>query len=161
MYKFDYEKCLSEFSRKFKDEYVMLIRLHPNILDRSTELGIEGKDGVYNASFYPDMQELLVASDILITDYSSSMFDFALTKKPCFIYASDIKNYSDDRGFYFDLEKLPFVISTDTKELLSNISLFNIDKYNKEVNGFLVQQGCVDDGYASKRVVDWIEKNIR
>ncbi len=159
VYKFDYEKCIKEFKERFSDEYLMLIRLHPNVFHKSTELNFNSEN-VLNASFYPDMQELLVATDILITDYSSSMFDFMLTKKTCFIYASDIKTYSDDRGFYFELEKLPFVISKSTEEMVENIKCFNNDIYLEQVDKFLKEQGCVDDGNASSRVVDWIENNM-
>lgn len=159
VYKFDYEKCIEEFNKKFSEEYVMLIRLHPNVFSKSTQLDFNSKN-VFNASFYPDMQELLVATDILITDYSSSMFDFMLTRKPCFIYASDIKEYSDDRGFYFELDKLPFVISTSTDEMLKNIERFNSEVYFKELDSFLKEQGCVDNGTASKQVVDWIENHM-
>lgn len=159
VYKFDYEKCIQEFNERFSEEYVMLIRLHPNVFHKSTELNFNSEN-VLNASFYPDMQELLVAIDILITDYSSSMFDFMLTKKPCFIYASDIKNYSDDRGFYFELKKLPFVISKSTEEMIRNIESFDKERYLDQVDKFLKEQGCVDDGNASSRVVDWIENNM-
>ncbi|MBC5628053.1 CDP-glycerol glycerophosphotransferase family protein [Clostridium sp. NSJ-6] len=159
VYKFDYEKCIQEFNERFSEEYVMLIRLHPNVFHKSTELNFNSEN-VLNASFYPDMQELLVATDILITDYSSSMFDFMLTKKPCFIYASDIKNYSDDRGFYFELKKLPFVISKSTEEMIRNIESFDKERYLDQVDKFLKEQGCVDDGNASSRVVDWIENNM-
>lgn len=159
VYKFDYEKCIEEFNKKFSKEYVMLIRLHPNVFIKSTQLNFNSSN-VFNASFYPDMQELLVAADILITDYSSSMFDFMLTRKPCFIYASDIKEYSDDRGFYFDLDKLPFVISTSTDEMIKNINMFDRDVYFKKLDNFLKEQGCVDNGTASKQVVDWIDNHI-
>lgn len=159
VYKFDYEKCIQEFNERFSEEYVMLIRLHPNVFRKSTELNFNSEN-LLNASFYPDMQELLVATDILITDYSSSMFDFMLTKKPCFIYASDIKDYSDDRGFYFELEKLPFVISKSTEEMIKNIQSFNNEIYLEHVAKFLKEQGCVDDGSASKEVVDWIENHM-
>lgn len=159
VYKFDYEKCIKEFNKKFSEEYVMLIRLHPNVFMKSTQLEYNS-DNVYNASFYPDMQELLAGSDILITDYSSSMFDFILTKKPCFIYASDIEDYKDDRGFYFELEKLPFTISKSTDEMILNINKFNNNLYLSNVENFLKEQGCIDDGYASNRIVDWIKRNM-
>lgn len=159
VYKFDYEKCIEKFNKKFSEDYVMLIRLHPNVFIKSTQLEFNSYN-VFNASFYPDMQELLVAADILITDYSSSMFDFMLTKKPCFIYASDIKDYCDDRGFYFELDKLPFIVSKSMDEMVKNIDMFDSDVYFKELDKFLKEQGCIDNGTASKQVVDWIENHI-
>lgn len=159
VYKFDYEACIKEFEKAFQQEFVMLIRLHPNVFTKSKELNFSSKN-IINASFYPDMQELLAASDILITDYSSSMFDFMLTRKPCFIYANDINQYINDRGFYFDINKLPPIISTSTEEFISNIRAFDSKKYLDEVGRFIEKQGCIDNGTASVKVADWIEKNM-
>ena len=72
---------------------------------------IDYNEEIINASSYPDVQELLTLSDTVITDYSSLMFDFALSKKPCFIFASDIANYQKERNFYFEIDKMPFPVS--------------------------------------------------
>ncbi len=159
VYKFNYEKCIKAFEDRFNDEFVILIRLHPNVFDKSTELNLDSEK-VINASFYPDMQELLVASDILVTDYSSSMFDFMLTRKPCLIYASDINEYADDRGFYFDINKLPPIVSGSEEEFIKNIKNFDEKTYLNAVEKFIEEQGCIDDGTSSQQVVKWIEKNM-
>ena len=83
-----------------------MLRLHPTLLGIVDTQDLISEDFVRNASCYESIQELLVASDILITDYSSTMFEFALLKKPCFLYTPDAKSY--DRGFYFPIEDLPF-----------------------------------------------------
>ena len=159
VYKFDYEKVIDTFNKKFSKEHILIIRLHPNILKKSTELGLECFENVYNGSFYPDMQELLVVSDILITDYSSSMFDFMLTQKPCFIYATDIESYRDERGFYFDFKELPFDIATNEIELIKSVENFKQDKYSQNIGEFSKDIGIIDNGSASAKVVDWIENN--
>ena len=159
-YKFNYERCINSFKNRFNDDFVMIIRLHPNILKKSEELGIYLLKDIYNASFYSDMQELLIASDILITDYSSSMFDFMLTKRPCLIYATDKENYKSERGFYFNIDELPFSYSENEDELINNIREFKEDIYEEKLKIFINKIESYDTGNASNCIVDWIEKNI-
>ena len=116
---------------------------------------------VIDTSFYPDIQELLVASDGAITDYSSCIFDFMLSKKPAFVFATDIKDYNTDRGFYYPLKSTPFPVATNNKELEQNILNFDNEKYQKEVALFLKDKGCIEDGHASERIVDLIEKIMK
>ena len=93
----------------------------------------------------------------MISDYSSCMFDFMLTRRPCFIYAEDIARYNDERGFYYPLEATPFPVATNNEELKRNILNFDNEKYVKEVDKFLEEKGCIDDGNASKKVVEIIK----
>ena len=160
-YKFDYSKIIKEFNEMFSTEFVLIIRLHPNIFKSSTKLNLESIKDVYNASFYSDMQELLSVSDILITDYSSSMFDFMLSRKPCFIYASDEESYLNERGFYFDIKELPFLYSKNQKELINNIREFDRELYKNKVENFINKIESYDMGKASSCVVDWIEKYMK
>lgn len=84
-----------------------------------------------DASNYPDMQELLYAADVLITDYSSSMWDFSLTRRPCFLYATDLNYYDLDRGFYSDIHTWPYPLAESNSALIKNIKQFNNDQYQK------------------------------
>ena len=93
----------------------MLIRLHPNVASLAEEFIQRSK--VVDVTDYTDPQELLAASDVLVTDYSSIMFDFMLTGRPCFQYASDIAAYRNDRDFYFALDQLPFPLAEDNDHL--------------------------------------------
>ena len=74
---------------------------------------------VTNASIYNDMQELMVSADMLITDYSTTMFEFYMMKKQCLLYMPDRDSY--DRGFYFNLTELPFAQSTTISSLVDDI----------------------------------------
>ena len=78
------------------------------------------------------MHELLCISDVLITDYSSSLFDFSLLHKPCFIYATDYESY--DRGTYFRLEELPFPLTLNNAELFDVISQFDKEEYESKLD---------------------------
>ena len=88
------------------------------------------------------------------------MFDFTLTLKPCFIYASDIDSYMSDRNFYFDINKLPFPIGENTDKLVTSILRFDEKKYQEELKAFFYKQGIIEDGFASKRVVERIKAII-
>ena len=107
---------------------------------------------------YPDIQELLCAADIMVTDYSSCIFDFMLSRKPAFFYAEDIEKYNQERGFYFPMSETPFPIAQNTDELVKNLLEFNENKYLEEIDAFLKGKGAFEDGNASKRAADFIER---
>ena len=98
-----------------EDEVSILVRMHPNLIGRVDTSHLVAYKNVVDATRYHDMQELLCASDMLITDYSSSMFDFAMQQRPCILYATDAERY--DRGFYFNLRELPFPLATTSTRL--------------------------------------------
>lgn len=155
--KIDYKRLRDALKERFGGEWVVLVRLHPfNLVD--AESFIEYTDTVLNASKYSIMQELLVSSDILITDYSSCMFDFANTKKPCFLYASDRVRYEDERGNYFELEELPFPLAEDNRQLEKRILEFDTINYEKKLDILFDNVGLKETGHASQKVADYIEE---
>lgn len=154
-YNIDYQGLLKSCEKRFGHKFVVLVRLHPNIAEKCTFLNFE-QDKIINASFYPDMQELLAAAEIVISDYSSLMFDFAITKKPCFQFATDIEEYKNDRNFYFPVDSMPFPLCVNNEELQNAIFLFDEQKYKKNLNAFFERVGMVMDGQASKKCTDWI-----
>ena len=135
-----------------------MVRLHPGIAEKSNFINYN--DYVLNASNYSDMQELLTISDILITDYSSSMFDFMLTKKPIFLYSSDMDDYIKDRDFYFDYYNLPFSIATNNVELGNNILSYNEKDYIGKVKSFIKENEIKENGNASVIIADIIKRVI-
>lgn len=156
-YNMDYARVKAVCEKKFGSKFKVLVRLHPGIMERSRELQIDGIS-VLDASGYVDMQELLAAADIVISDYSSLMFDFALSGKPCFQYATDIEDYKADRNFYFRLDKLPFSVSENNDALEENILRFDYDTYKQNLDAFLDEVGLVRTGDASKKCADLIEE---
>lgn len=155
IYSWDYKKIIKQFENKFKEKYVFLIRLHPNIVDKTEDVDSCEKN-IINATTYPDMQELLIATDILITDYSSSMFDYGLMRKKCFIYAPDIDEYLKERKFYFDIRKMPFSLSQNEDEFIKNISGFKIKEYLKELDLLYNKLGICETGNSAKIIADRI-----
>ena len=116
-YRLDAEMVRRKCAEIFKGEWTVLIRLHPNVAAQSAGLFAYDGKNVVDATEYPDMMELLCAAGLLITDYSSSMFDYALTGKPVVQFATDIEAYQKDRDFYFPLDALPFPLARSNEEL--------------------------------------------
>lgn len=151
-YDIDFKRVLNELNQQ--GNWKVLIRLHPHLQDYSSEL-VNNNDSVINVTKYDDIQELLLITDLLISDYSSLMFDFAITKKPCVLYTSDLEEYlKKDRDLYFNINDLPFPICRNNNELIETIKSFDIEKYIIALNKFNLKIGSFEDGNASKRVYD-------
>ena len=156
-YNLDFDALINNISAYTGKEWIVLGRLHPHLSKYSTTL-LQGNH-VLDVTGYDDIQELLLISDILITDYSSLMFDFVETRRPCFLYAPDLEEYQkNDRSFYFLLEELPFPVSQTQNELHKQIQNLDKVKYAKSINNFMDKVGSYEDGNASKRVTEYIER---
>ena len=160
----DLKSCIPDFGRvintlenKYGGKWKILVRFHPKT-DVSSLFSDYGYF-VLNASEYDDMQELLAASEILITDYSSSMFDMLIAGKYCFIYAPDFKEYiQKERGLYFKPDQLPFSVSMDTEELITNIINSNQDEYLEKLKKFSRMVNIYECGNASDVIAEIIRK---
>lgn len=159
-YNIDFDRLKESLAKKFGGEWVVLIRLHPYNLAQAKDF-IKYSDTVLNATDYDIMQELLVASDILITDYSSCMFDFVTTGKTCFLYADDIDKYKKERDCYFELEDLPFPLARNNDELNSIIELYDQEKYSVDLKALFKQVGLSESGCASDQVADFIISKVK
>ncbi|MCM1212190.1 MAG: CDP-glycerol glycerophosphotransferase family protein [Blautia sp.] len=154
----DFRRLLQNLRRKFGGEWVVLVRLHQyNMID--AEHFIHYNDTIINATGYSVMQELLMASDILISDYSSCILDFVTRGKVCFLYATDVKKYKSERDMYFDIYKLPFPLAENNDELERNILGFQEEIYQKKLKQLFEQVNLYDKGNACKQVVDWIVRH--
>lgn len=158
-YNLDFNKLLSSLQSRFGGRWTLLMRLHPTMANKAGEAYYN--ENIINATVYDDMQELLYASDILISDYSSVISEFALTLKPIFLYATDVDSYAVERDFYIDYYTLPFPISENTTKLLENIFNYQEDEYISKVKEYLKAVGMKEQGTASKTVADYVDKWIR
>ena len=154
----NHESLKKSCEGRFGGSWRVVVRHHPNMLPFAD--GLECGSGVVDATSYPDMQDLLVAADALISDYSSCMFDFMLTRRPVFVYAPDINEYERGRGFYYPMSETPFPVAKTEAELAENIRTFDEAKYREGVEAFLKGKGCVEDGHATERVCDLIESRL-
>lgn len=160
VYQLNWDKLNSAFKNVFgSEDCYSLVRLHPNLIEPGLETSrLIAFDHVMDATQYPDMQELLIAADVLITDYSSSMFDFSYIRKPVFLYAPDFKEY--DRDTYFELDKLPFILAKDEKTLLEAIEQFNMASYLHRLTIFLDEKiGSFEKGESCSSVIKWMKNN--
>ncbi len=149
------KKIVEALGEKFGGKWVFAYRLHPNILSDY----IFNMEEAIDATNYSDMQELIAASDILITDYSSCMFDMLIAGKKCILYTPDIDKYiKNERGLYFNFEELPFPLARSNEELRKKIIEFNDIDYEKKKNEFLSRIGSYESGSASKMVAKFIEE---
>lgn len=158
-YKFDQEQLIKTFEKKYKKKFCLLLKLHPNL---KGALKFENSNAlnIIDVCDYPDIYELMKISDYLITDYSSLMFEFPINgNKPVFIFASDLEKYN--REFYFDLNQLPFSLATNSNELIHNIKEFDEKSYYNRIECFYEQLELFEDGRASQRIVDYIEKSLK
>ena len=147
----DYKGTIEALQARFGGDWKFGIRLHPRIGTSEFE-----DPTIVNCTKYPDMQELLHACNVVITDYSSLMWDFSLTKKPCLIYAPDIEEYERDRGFYTPVSAWPFPVAKSNEELIANIEGFNESEYHDKVAQHHRALGSFEDGNASKKVIDLV-----
>lgn len=153
-YDMNYKNVISALSEETGCKWKIILRLHPNISNEDRT--IEFDEDILNGTQYSEINDLILASDFLITDYSSCMFDGMIAGKKVLIYASDIADYAKERGYLFDLENLPFSVSTTTKELIDNIGSFNEKEYTNRVDIFRNSLGLVPGGNASEDVADFL-----
>ncbi len=157
VYDLDYQPLSQVLKEKFGGEWLVLVKLHPH-LSAATKQFHDGEQ-VIDVTLYDDVQELLLLADILITDYSSLMFDFAITKRPCFLYTPDLGQYVNaERGLYFTITQLPFTYATNHQGLYGNIISFQTEVYQQDVVTFLDEVGSYEDGRASERLVKRLEE---
>lgn len=137
------------------DQYIMLVKFHPFV-----KLNSFNYKNMINVSNYNDINELFVIADVLITDYSSVVFDYSNLKRPAILYAYDLDNYKEMRNFYIDYKKtMPGPIVENVDEL--NKQLLNIDSINKNYKDkqqrFYDRFCSMNDGTATKKFVELLK----
>ena len=139
--------------RSLPDNAKVLFRAHSNI--RSSDIPWN-EPRVVNVSDYPDAQDLILAGDVLVTDYSSMMFDWSLTHKPLVLFAPDLDQYRDVRNFYYDYESLiSDQIATKASDLERQLAAAIIES-RQDLSSLVATFAHRDDGRATERLVDEI-----
>ena len=152
---FDFPVDLDDFTARLGTDHVLLLRLHNMVMDR---LEIVEGSVVRDVCSHPDIRDLYLAADLLVTDYSSTMFDFAITGRPMLFFTYDLDYFRDElRGFYFDLaEAAPTPLLRTSKELVEAIADIDAiaadtaDRYARFQETFT----HLEDGAATQRVLD-------
>ena len=155
----DVERIKDVLKEKFGGDWIFSIRLHP--IAKKVETSVFEKLGILNLTYYSDVQEILLAADVLITDYSSIMFDMGYANKKVFLFAPDVEGYmADERSFYIDMKDLPFAVCKSQKELEEEILAHDEQEYVSKVKSFNRNFAVREDGGASARVADLISSYI-
>ena len=153
------QMCLDAAKERWGGEWVFVFRMHihSNSLDKD-----KIPENAINASKYDEMQELLCMADVFITDYSSSQWDFALTKKPCFLFTPDLDYYlNKDRGFYTPIDDWAFPYAETNERLAELIQEYDEEKHLKKVQKHLDLLESCEDGHATEKVCEVIMKQLK
>ncbi len=152
---------IKSFMEKFGKFAVLLVRAHYFVAVEQ-EIAQMG-EGVIDVSDYDDINDLYIASDMLITDYSSVFFDYANLKRPMIFYHSDAKEYEKEiRGFYMGTAMLPGFIVTQQKELEKTVGSILVDmkqggdgllRYKTAIPAFNKRFNPLEDGHSAERTV--------
>ncbi len=135
------------FQRELGDRFLLVLRLHPQFHD------VPVPEGVTNLTDYPDAGDLIAASDLLITDYSSLCLDFALVGKPSVFYAFDLESYAAGRSFYRDYKaNVPGAVARTFDELIAAVR--NAEADGDAMVRFSQYHFGTPDGKAASRIAD-------
>ena len=136
---------------RFGGKWRIALRLHPHDAKAMADGLFSLPADVLDATAYDDMQELMLAADVGITDFSSWIFDFLLGGSPGFLFAPDLADYDQSRGFYYPLSETPFPVAQSEDALVANIRGFDAGRFATGRSSFLAARGCMEDGHASAR----------
>jgi len=159
-YRLDLQLDLVDAGRQLADSYVLLVRGH-HLMDGWVRAA-DPPGFVIDVTRYPDINDLLAVTDVLITDYSSVMFDFAPTGRPMIFFAYDLDFYRDQlRGFYFDFEAdAPGPVLAASQQVIAALADLDVvaSRYAAAQAEFTVRFCPLDDGKAAARACDRIFK---
>lgn len=150
----DFERLTETLSERFGGEWMVLLRQHYFVAETA-----QSHPRLIDVSTYEDMQELILCSDCMISDYSSCMWDFILTGKPCFVYAEDLDAYrNSDRSFFIPPESWPYPMATDADSLYRQIRCFDAEDFRRRAAEHLETYGSHDRGTACDTLIKVLER---
>lgn len=151
-YDLNYNEIIENLEKEWGGKWVFLVRMHVGAYDVQNAIPYSKK--VMNGTLYPEANDLIIASDLIISDYSSLIYDALLINKRILMYASDFEEYIQERGLCF--HNFPFPLSQSNKQLIESIKHYKPDIEIKRQKDFLSECGVVEDGHATQKVVDHI-----
>lgn len=158
----DFGMLKKALEKRFGGNWIIVLRLHPQLTARHISLGLTDKTGtVIDASREDDMCETLGAADFLLTDYSALAFDAAFMGLPVFLYVYDLNEYIKDRGqLSWNLQDLPFPYAETMGGICIKISEFDLEIYEKKLHDLWKIIELMEDGHASNIIAGIIELRI-
>jgi CDP-glycerol glycerophosphotransferase len=150
---------LEKLSDKFGGDFVFVCRFHYHVSNMVDWEALKEKYGekIINGNESDETSDYLICTDVLISDVSGIMFDFATTKKPTFIYFPDLDNYvNKERGVYIPIQNLPFPGGVSFEQLSKNIDNYDYSKYLGKLGILMKDLGVVDSENSAKEVANYI-----
>lgn len=145
-----FDKIVKALNKRFDYNWVIFYRAHYH--KQSETLS---SNDIIDVTNYPDMQQLLCAADVLITDYSSSIWDYSFTQRPCFLLVPDLMDYQIERGgFYSPIETWPGIVAQSDDELVLKIEEYNEDEYKSKVLNHHINLMSFENGEATQRTLE-------
>lgn len=138
----NFEELKKAVTERFNKNVVIACRSH--------SVKSQTYENIIDATDYPDMQDLLCAADMLITDYSSSIWDFSFTYKPCFLYVEDLEKYEKEQGFLTDIREWGFPLCRNNEELVQNIKNYDSHEFRQKMDHHHNIFGSFEKGTAAK-----------
>ena len=142
------------FARAMGGTHDLLVRAHYMVTARAA---VAAHDSVHDVSWWPEVSDLYAAADVLVTDYSSTMFDFAVTGRPVVLLAHDLERFQDTvRGFYFDLlPQAPGPLTRTAEELVDVLGRLDevLPEHAERYQRFRETFTVLEDGHATDRVL--------
>ena len=161
-YNIDFSSLAKTIKKVYKQEASFLMRLHPGIANE--KLTNHYDDLLIDVTQYQNLYELILASDIVISDYSSLTFEAGLLKMPILLYTPDLEEYKKERGFYWEIEELPFPYALDNETLCDLIVYVNTAEYRDKLDKFYQKLEIKEYGNASetiaKVIIEIINSNL-
>jgi len=152
VYDLDLPRLKRVLTERFGGEWTVAIRFHTILRPLAKDYQASHPD-VLNVTDYQDMQRLLMATDVMISDYSSCVFDAALRRIPCFTYATDFDQYkNEERGVYYTMEELPFPYARNNDEMERNVRAFESEAYLQKWDAFTERMGLNETGHAARDI---------
>jgi len=143
--------------RLLGDDWIFLIKQHPFVKERPA-VPAEQAGYVFDLTQSMEIDELLMVSDVCISDYSSLVFEFSLLERPMAFFAPDLDEYNDWRGFYYSYEEMtPGPVCTDTQELGEYLAHLDERFDPEQIRMFREKFMCACDGHASQRLLDLLK----
>ncbi len=147
---------LKRWEKEFGSNSILVIRAHIAV---AKLMGVEENEFIRNFSSYPELNDLLLVTDVLISDYSGILFDYSILERPIICYAYDYDKYNRIRGSYIDIRKELVSVSNED-ELVDSIKNMDVSSMNETVrkfkNKFVEKYGC-----SAERALDVIYKSIK
>lgn len=153
--KIDFNLLSESIKKRFNKEVTILYRAHHLIKEKNVDLS-----KVIDVTKYQDMQRLLLISDVLVSDYSSCMWEGAIQNKLVVVFAPDSNQYSGNRGFFLEIEKWPFLIAYSNKEMAERIINYDEKKYHTYLNKMLKDAKSYENSHSVDVIVELIEGAI-